>query len=112
MTPGARAFKQASCRIVIAEGLPEDMRAGTREVVAVASEDQRKGHGSALMYQICAEADVDGIVLVLMPKPEGPGMTEDALEAWYQRFGFVTVQTEPVRLMARQPVIRAVRIVH
>lgn len=108
MILGARSFKQASCRVAIADGLPEEMREGTREIVAVASENPRKGHATALMYSVCAEADVSGIVLILMPRPFGDGeMSAGQLEKWYGRFGFVTVQTDPAVLMARQPVIHA-----
>lgn len=113
MKLGRRFHKQASLRIAIAEALPEDMHAGTREVVSLESDNPRKGHATALLHQVCAEADIDGIVLLLMPKPFGDGMTEEQLEKWYGRFGFTTVQTVPAKLMARQPhVVRAPRLVY
>lgn len=112
MKIGSRLHKQASCRIAISEALPEDMQAGTREVVSLASDNPRKGHATALMHQVCAEADVDRIVLILMPKPFGDGMTEEQLEKWYGRFGFEMVQTVPAKLMARQPqLFRSPRLV-
>jgi hypothetical protein len=111
MKIGHRGFKGASCRVVVAEGLPEDMRSGTREIVSVTSSNPRKGHANGLMWQVCVEADVDGIVLILMPKPFGDStMTAEQLEKWYGRFGFVTIQTEPEKLMARQPSVRAARL--
>jgi hypothetical protein len=113
VNPGERFYKTASCRIAIALGLPEEMHEGTREVVGISSDNPRKGHATALMHQVCAEADVDGIVLILMPKPFGNGMTSEQLEKWYGRLGFVTVQELPEKLMVRQPRIdRAPRLVH
>lgn len=112
MNVGARFHKQASCRIAIAEGLPVDMQEGTREVVSLMSDNPRKGHATFLMHQVCAEADVDGIVLILMPQPFGDGMTEAQLEKFYEKFGFATIQPAP-KLMARQPkLVRAPRLVH
>lgn len=112
MKVGVRFHKQASCRVVVATGLPQDMHEGTREVVNLMSDNPRKGHATFLMHQVCAEADVDGIVLILMPKPFGDGMTEEQLEKFYQKFGFTTIQPEP-KLMARQPrLVRAPRLVH
>lgn len=113
MKIGARFHKQASCRIAISTALPEDMRDGTRELVSLESDNPRKGHATALMHQVCAEADVGGIVLLLQPKPFGEGMNEEQLGKFYERFGFVTVQEVPAKLMARQPrLVRAPRLVH
>lgn len=112
MKVGTRCHKQASCRIAIATALPEDMHEGTREVVSLASDNPRKGHATFLMHQVCAEADVDGIVLILMPKPFGEGMTEEQLVKFYERFGFALIQPEP-KLMARQPrLVRAPKLIH
>ena len=58
------------------------------------SEDARgQGHGSALMRDICAEADKERTVLML---------TADTrrLAEWYGRFGFMLIQAEPL-LMVR-----------
>jgi hypothetical protein len=118
MNIGQRQYKQASCRIEIPECVPEDMRQGMREVVSVASENGRNGEATALMFGVCAEADVDGVVLILMPQPFShsltpePAMSAEQLEKFYSKFGFVVVQQEPAVLMARQPVIRSVQVAH
>ena len=53
------------------------------------------GLATDLLLQVCDRADAEGVVLMLMP--EG----EDWLDSGMQRFGFATIQTEPVVLMAR-----------
>lgn len=65
--------------------------------------DRRQGHGSALLRNLCAEADEHRKVLLLMPKPYGAvGMDDAQLIEWYARFGFEAIQSAPV-LMARRP---------
>jgi GNAT superfamily N-acetyltransferase len=102
MDIGERFYKSASCRIAIPEGFPEDMHDGMREVVAIAATNQRKGHATALLHEVCREADIAGIVLLLRPEPFADGMDAEQLAKWYGRFGFVQIQAEPVVLMARQ----------
>ncbi|MFA7279597.1 MAG: GNAT family N-acetyltransferase [Sterolibacterium sp.] len=102
MTPGLREHKQASLRLAVPTGLPEDMRSGIREVLDVASTNPRKGHATALMHEVCAEADKHGCVLLLTPRAFSEGMSTEQLSKWYARFGFEVVQTEPETLMARQ----------
>src|SRR5678816_4756553 len=103
MTPGLRIHKRATLRIAVPLGLPEEMRHGVREIMSVASENARKGHATALMHEVCAEADRLGFVLMLQVKPFADGMDDEMLRAWYARFGFIKIQDEPVVLMARQP---------
>jgi len=86
-------------------GLPEDMRDNVREIVSVKSTSQRKGHASALMHKVCAEADKWSYLLLIHVQPFADGMPEDRLERFYGKFGFIVVQLEPAVLMAREPVI-------
>lgn len=102
MTPGLRIHKRASLRLIESTAVPDDMRSGIREIVSLVSEDHGKGHAKALMWQVCAEADRAGMVLLLEPKPFRQGLTQEQLERFYAGFGFVKVQSEPVVLMARQ----------
>lgn len=102
MTPGPRSHKQASCRVVVAAGLPAEMQDQTREIVEVMSANPRKGHASALMHQVCGEADRDWMTLILTVRPFDDGMNREQLERFYLRFGFVRIQDEPL-LMARSP---------
>jgi hypothetical protein len=101
MDIGERFHKSASCRIAVPEGFPEDMQDGMREVVAIASTNPRKGHATELLHEVCREADIAGIVLVLRPDPFAAGMDAEQLAKWYGRFGFQQIQTEPAVLMAR-----------
>lgn len=111
MNPGPRTHKQASLRVAIAEGLPVEMWEKTREIVGVQSLNQRKGHATALMWTVCAEADRAWLTLVVQPKSFANGMGDDKLIAWYSRFGFVKIQDTPV-LMARSPQAPAVARAH
>lgn len=82
------------------------MRTQTRELSAleVPVESRRAGHATALMHDVCSEADEAGITLVLFVQPfNDPDMSRAQLAAWYARsFGFVPIQAEPM-LMARMP---------
>ena len=102
MTPGLREYKQATLRVAVPLGIPEHMRHGVREIVAVQTTNPRKGHATHLMHDVCAEADRTGFVLMLQVRPFDDGMDDEQLEEWYAKFGFIEIQHEPV-LMARQP---------
>lgn len=105
MTPGLREHKQASLRVAVAECLPEDMRDLTREILSLACTNPRKGYATTLMWTVCHEADEARITLILQPKQFGDGMDDAKLERFYSRFGFVTIQKDPV-LMARSPIAK------
>lgn len=102
MNPGLRDYKTATLRIAIAEGLPVEMWEPTREIVALHSTNPRKGHATLLMHSVCAEADKEGILLILQPQKFDDGMPDEKLEKWYEKFSFAVIQREPVVLMARQ----------
>jgi hypothetical protein len=102
MNAGERHYKQASCRIAIPPGLPEEFHEQVREVLGVASNSKRSGEATALMHQVCSEADFNFMVLLLHVKPFDDGMTAEQLEHFYSKFGFVVIQHEPL-LMSRVP---------
>lgn len=89
----------ATAQLVQNPELPE----GILEVVRVFTpvEHRRKGHASMLMHKITSDADAFGIVLLLRPQSFGEDSGMDLI-SFYARFGFITIQREPV-LMARQP---------
>ena len=103
MEPGLRTHRQASLRIAIAEGLPIEMRPNVREILSVQSSNPRKGDATALMYQVCAEADKWWFTLLVQVLPFDDGMTMEQLQKWYGRFGFLKIQDEPCVLMVRSP---------
>ncbi len=103
MNPGLRIHKQATANIVEANAFPEHLRDHLREVFDLKSGNQRKGHGTALMYQICTEADRERTTLILkVDQEEGKEPTNEQLKKWYSSFGFEIGQESPC-LMIRLP---------
>lgn len=98
MRLGKRRNKGASLTLSHSKALPEHL-AGIVEVSKLYTKRsmRRQGWASRLLHGMCLEADATGRVLMIMP--EG----EDWLDQFYARFGFATIQTEPVTLMARPP---------
>jgi GNAT superfamily N-acetyltransferase len=77
---------------------------GVLELVRVWTdvEGRKQGFATELLKSITQDADIEGVVLMLNPKPFGTaGLVE--LQAWYERFGFQVIQRKPVVLMARMP---------
>jgi hypothetical protein len=101
MTPGLRSHKSASLRVVVSDAIPDDMREQVRELVSVEAGETRKGHASALLRKVCAEADREGQLLIVQVKPYADGLDQQQLMRWYARFGFSLLQSVPVVLMAR-----------
>ena len=103
MNPGIRKLKSASLRVASPTGLPSEMQDHVRELIDVQSNNPRKGHATALLNNVCKEADRDWLTLMVQVKPFDDGMGMDKLRRWYGRFGFVEIQQEPAVLMARSP---------
>lgn len=107
MPPGVRGFKSATLHIGYAKALPAHMREGVRELTSllVPLEDRRQGFATSLMQRVCSEADGALMVLMIHVKPfDEEGITDTTkLCAFYERFGFKRIQTEPAILMARMP---------
>ena len=85
-----------STTIAGAEGVLEIVRVWTDP------EARKQGFATELMTSIIEDADIEGCVLMLNPKPFGRVGLED-LAPWYSRFGFMTIQKHPTMLMARMP---------
>lgn len=111
MNTGLRNHRSASVRIEVAEALPEEMRPLTRELVSLKSENPRKGHATSLMWEVCHEADKWWITLFVRPLAFDDGMPDAKLVPFYEGFGFVKIQDEPV-LMARSPQLPRVMVAH
>lgn len=112
MTPGLREHRSASLRISNADCLPEDMREFVREILSVQSTNPRKGHATALLWEVCCEADKWWIMLMVQPRKFADGMPDDKLLPWYGKFGFVKIQDEPCVLMTRSPQAPKIQAVH
>lgn len=65
-------------------------------------EERGQGHASALLREVCKEADAAAVMPVLFVEPFDTGLSAVDLVAWYGRHGFAEIQAEPVRMMARQ----------
>lgn len=106
MALGVRHYRTASLMLNEPAALPEHMREGVRELTSLETpvEDRRMGYATTLMHSVTAEADIAGIVLMIVVKPYGEhGITDmERLQKFYTRFGFARIQDEPV-LMARRP---------
>ena len=114
MNIGLREHKSASLRVAVPEALPEEMREHVREIVGVKSEERQQGHARALMYEVCTEADGYWITLFLHAKPFADGMTQEQIERWYAKHGFVKIQDHTddgahAVLMARSPKLPAIQ---
>ena len=98
MKLGQRRHEGASLELSRSDALPDHLAA----IVEVSNLQtpkllRRMGLATDLLLQVCDEADAEGVVLMLMVEGEA------WLEQFYQKFGFATIQTEPVVLMARPP---------
>ena len=104
MELGTREHEGASLELSQSKELPENLSA-IIEVSKLQTPklQRRKGLATDLLMQVCDEADAEGIVLMLMPDGE------EWLQGFYGRFGFATIQTEPVVLMARPPNLNAAK---
>lgn len=107
MPAGRRGFHSATVLVTVPSSVPPHMRPRMRELTSltVPHADRRQGLATSLMERVVREADCDGIVLLITVKPyDEEGISDvDALQAFYAKFGFTTIQPNPV-LMARQPV--------
>jgi N-acetylglutamate synthase-like GNAT family acetyltransferase len=107
METGVRHYKNASCKITICMGVPNQLRAKCRELVSldVPENLRRTGMATELVRQVTEEADKHNMLLVLFPEPfgEGPKMSQDQLVDFYSTFGFQSIQARPKLMMARMP---------
>ena len=104
MELGDRHHGAASARIRLCPGLGPKLQASTRELcdLSTPADAQGHGHASALLREVCEEADAAGVMLVLFMAPFDTGLSAEDLAAWYGRHGFAEIQAEPVKMMARQ----------
>jgi N-acetylglutamate synthase-like GNAT family acetyltransferase len=102
----AREVRAGAARAIVAESAAISPRIRSRvlEVRSVyVPEGKRKaGLGNALLRKLCADADIAGNALFLMP--DGGDDAETArLERWYATHGFERIQGDPVVVMLRKP---------
>jgi hypothetical protein len=104
MTIGLRRYQGATARLAQLPALLDDR---VLQILSLETADYRRRMGDAakLLKMLVEEADISSTVLVLEPRPyrgDSP-LDAQALIAWYRRYGFRTIQTEPIILMSRAP---------
>jgi len=98
MKTGAVTLGNASIHINYSQLIPPNQRGNARELTEFNTpiEHRGKGEGSALLQEICDQADTEGLLLIISADNE-------RLEKYYSRFGFATIQKSDIILMARKP---------
>lgn len=99
MKTGKRTNGAASCELRYSMLIDPANRGKVRELVGMRTEagQRSKGQASALLKDVCKEADAAGVALLVTVKPFGKSkMDKQALALWYSRNGFEAIQTEPL----------------
>lgn len=71
--------------------------------VNVPRASRNQGIGSYLMRRVCADADADGLCLVLEASGDEDALFGQSLIDWYKRFGFVDKYDHTPGVMYRLP---------
>jgi len=106
MAPEFRTLSASKCSLRVCTQLPEALHGNTLEIHQVWTDPECRNQGSAtaLLRQVCRDADAERITLILRAeayKSEQNGLSQSRLEKWYhQAFGFQIVQENPT-IMAR-----------
>lgn len=71
--------------------------------IVVPSRFRKQGIGTELLKEMIAEAQKEGVTLLVGPQPYNPvgGMTEEELIAWFKRYGFTENGGRP--FLVRRP---------
>lgn len=97
MKPGTIELGNASVRVGYPQIIAPNQRGHARELTEffVSEEYRGKGEGSALLKEVCEQADQGKLMLI---------MIADSLRlaSFYARHGFIAIQANPI-LMARTP---------
>jgi predicted GNAT family N-acyltransferase len=94
MILGTRKLGPASLRLCRPSALPDTMQMDVVELVGLATEasERRKGHATSLMLQTCCEADIARKFMMLCVDADD----KQKLMEFYNGFGFVPIQAEPL----------------
>jgi GNAT superfamily N-acetyltransferase len=97
---GTRTHGHASLKLAVPTALPDDLRGPVVELRSLHTRKDKRGQGeaTALMADVCNEADKARRFLFLHVKPDGPMGTE-ALANFYIRNGFHPIQAEPLLML-------------
>lgn len=97
---GKHSNAYASCRIAYPTTLPDEMQGPILELRSLKTrkDKRRKGFASALMTEVCIEADLHRRFLLLCVEPEDDTPLE-ALANFYVKHGFQPIQAEPLLML-------------
>lgn len=110
MRYGTRIEGHASLKLAVPTALPDNMRGNVVELRSLRTDPDHRGQGDAtkLLLSAIMEADINRYFLFLHVQPDEDGpLDKSALANWYHRFGFTTIQADPL-LMVR-PCVSGVR---
>lgn len=63
-------------------------------ITSVGTRMRGQGNASRLLKTVTDEADSEGVILYLSVEPDGTGLSEEQLRAWYHRNGFENMDPE------------------
>lgn len=72
--------------------------------VQVQKKFRGRGYASDLLDRVCAEADAEGVRLFLEISPDGTGLNDDVLDAFYRKHGFEQWEEGDDGSRVREPV--------
>ena len=111
MTPGRIELGAASLDLSYSGIVPPEDRDRVIEISNLFTLPAERGNNAAnsLMQEVCEQADMANKLLMLMPEAFGNGgLTTDELIDWYSRkFGFITLQSIPKVILIRLPLTAA-----
>jgi N-acetylglutamate synthase-like GNAT family acetyltransferase len=110
MKYGTRIEGHASLKLAVPTALPQNIRGRVVELRSLRTHPDHRGAGEAtkLMLATTVEADMHRYFLMLHVQPDEDSPLDQAgLANWYHKFGFSTIQADPM-LMVR-PCVSAVR---
>lgn len=103
MKPGHIVMGHASLELSYSGIVPVADRGRVLEVTSLRTDrwSRNQGHASALMREVCQQADQNDMFLLLRPEAFGAGgLTTEQLADWYaRRFDFVQLQDAPLILI-------------
>lgn len=103
MKPGHIVMGHASLDLSYSGIVPPAERGRVLEITSLRTDrwSRRKGHASALLREVCDQADQNNMLLLIAPEPFGiDGPTAEQLGDWYTRqFGFTPLQLSPTILV-------------
>ena len=97
---GQRSNAYASCKLAIPTALPKDMQGPVIELRSLKTRKDKRGKGfaSALLAEVCEEADKARRFLFLHCEPED-GLELEPLANFYIKHGFQPIQAEPLLML-------------